>query len=238
MKPTTQATTALLTTLTLTLTLALTTTASAEKQPNILPTGNGATPLTYNTKSGTSTFGNGLLKLTSPKSTGTGAGNAEKLGTFDILLEEVKDALGRTCTGLFNSETKEGDLKEGSVLLKGTYHIRDYKLGAELRVAQIWLLKEVHYSCGTLLVVWHGCMAGDLTPKEGLTKELKVTLKKEGADNTIIKVLNEENTAEENCEVTSSTDEKPFELFSLETTQELTGFKKAGAATEVLVMPL
>jgi hypothetical protein len=231
MKPTTQATTALLTTLTLTLTLALTTTASAEKQPNILPTGNGATPLTYNTKSGTSTFGNGLVKLTSTKSEGSGAGNAEKLGTFDILFLGFKDALGRTCTGL-------ADKVEGSVLVTGTFHIRDYKLGAELRVAQIWLLREVHFSCGALLVVWRGCMAGDLTPKEGLTKALTVTQKKEGADNTIIKVLNEENTAEENCELTSSTDEKAFELSSLETTQELSGFKKGGAATEVLVMPL
>jgi hypothetical protein len=238
MKPTKQATTALLTTLTLTLTLALTTTASAEKQPNILPTGTGEAPLTFTSSSGTSTFGNGLLKLTSPKSTGTGAGNAEKSGTFDILLQEVKDALGRTCTGLFNSETKEGDLTEGSVLVKGTFHIRDYKLGAELRVAQIWLLKEVHFSCGTLLVVWRACMAGDVTSKGGLAKELKVTLTKEGADNAIIKVLNEENAAEENCEPSSSTDEKAFELSSLETTQELSGFKKAGAATEVLVMPI
>jgi hypothetical protein len=238
MKPTTQATTALLTTLTLVLTLALATTASAEKQPNILPTGTGAAPLTFNSSSGTSIFGNGLIKLTSPKSTGSGAGNAEKLGTFDLLFEGFKDALGRTCTGLFNSETKEGDLTEGSVLVKGTFHIRDYKLGAELRVAQIWLLKEAHSSCGTLLVVLRGCVAGDLTPKEGLSKTLTVTLKKEGADNTIIKVLNEANTAEENCELTSSTDEKAFELSTFETTQALAEFKKAGAATEVLVMPL
>jgi hypothetical protein len=213
-------------------------TASAEKQPNILPAGTGAAPLTFNSSGGTSIFGNGLLKLTSPKSTGSGAGNEEKLGTFDILFEGVKDALGRTCTGLFNSSTKEGDLTEGSVLAKGTFHIRDYKLGAELRVTQIALLREVHFSCGTLLVVVRGCVAGDLTPKEGLTKELTVTLKKEGADNTIIKVLNEANTAEENCELSSSTDEKAFELSSEETTQTLTGFKKAGAATEVLVMPL
>jgi hypothetical protein len=206
-------------------------TASAEKQPNILPTGNGATPLTFTSKSGTSLFGNGLLKLTSPKSEGSGAGNAEKLGTFDILFLGVKDALGRTCTGL-------SDKVEGSVLATGTFHIRDYKLGAELRVAQIALLREVHFTCGTLLVVVRGCVAGDLTPKEGLTKILTVTLKKEANDNTIIKVLNEENTAEENCELTSSTDEKPFELSSEETTQELEGFKKGGAATEVLVMPL
>jgi hypothetical protein len=216
------------------------TTASAEKQPNILPIGSQAAPLTATGSSGTSTFGNGLLKLTSPKSTGSGAGFAEKLGTFDVLFEGVKDALGRSCTGLFNSSTKEGDLTEGSILATGTAHLRDYKLGAELRVAGISLLREVHFSCGTLLVVVRGCLAGDITPKEGLTKTLTATAKKEAGknDNTIIKVLNEENTAEENCELTSSTDESTFELSSLESTGEASGFKKSGAATEVLVMPL
>jgi hypothetical protein len=214
------------------------TTASAEKQPNILPTGTQVAPLTATGKSGTSTFGNGLLKLTSSKSTGSGAGFAEKLGTFDVLFEGVKDALGRTCTGLFNSSTKEGDLTEGSILATGTAHLRDYKLGTELRVAGISLMREVHFSCGTLLVVVRGCLAGDITPKEGLTKTLTATAKKEGADNTIIKVLNEANTAEENCELASSTDEKAFELSSIESTGEASGFKKAGAATEVLVMPL
>jgi hypothetical protein len=215
----------------LALAVAIPATASAEKQPNILPQGTGASPLTATSKSGESKFGNGLLAATSTKSTGSLSDNAEKLGTYDLLFEGFRDALGRTCTGLEDKES-------GSVLFLGTFHVRDAKVGTELDVVLINLFKPVHFTCGTTLIVEFGCVVIRLTPAGTLAKSLTDTLTKEGSDDTIIKVLNEENTAEENCELLAAENEKSASLTSFASTLTIEGFKKGGVAVEVLVMPL
>jgi hypothetical protein len=212
----------------------LSATASAEMAPNVLPLGTETNPLTGTSSSAVSTFGNGLLKVESKKSEGTFSGTSEKLGTFDALFLESKDTLGRTCTGL-------NDTTAGSILALGTFHIRDYKNAAnELKTAIIFLLSpEVHFECGTLLVVVKGCVAGALTPESTLSTSLTATLAKNGSlnDNIIVKVENEALTGEENCELLSKTDEGAFELSAEVTTQTLTGFKQGGSAVTVLVMP-
>jgi hypothetical protein len=212
----------------------LSATASAEMAPNVLPLGTEANPLTGTSSSATSTFGNGLLKVESKKSEGTFSGTSEKLGTFDALILESKDTLGRTCTGL-------NDTTAGSILALGTFHIRAYKNAAnELKTAVLFLLSpEVHFECGTLLIIWKGCLAGALTPESVLSTSLTATLAKNGSlnDNIIVKVENEALTGEENCELLSKTDEGSFELATLVTTQTLTGFKQSGSAVTVLVMP-
>jgi hypothetical protein len=217
----------------LSLTGAITAAASAT-EPNILPEGTALAPLTGTSSSGLSSFGNGVITVESPASTGTFEGTSAKLGNFDALFTgshlsgtEVK------CTGL-------NDTTPGSILAKGTFHIRDYKKGTELRTAIIFLISpEIHFECGELLVIVKGCVAAALTPDNNtLVTSLTATLAKTAGDNQIVKVLNEANTAEENCELLSKEGAGVFKLSSEVTTQTLTGFKQSGSAVTVLVMPL
>jgi hypothetical protein len=221
--------------------LALTSIAASLAQaaatlPSVLPTaGPGEKEIvSATTSSGTSTFGNGLLEITSSTSTGTQTGNAAKLGSFDVLFEKTASVLGPVCTGL-------SDTTKGSVLVLGTFHIRDYKEGTNLRTAAIFLLLPVHFECeGVALVVVSGCVAGALTPENVLTKTLTAKLAKNGSknDNVIITVLNETNTAEEACQLLASENGGAFKLSNEVTTQLITGFKQNGAEVTVLVMPL
>lgn len=214
------------------------TSATAEELPNILPAGTAAEPVLATSSSGVSTFGNGILKLTSQKSKGTLDSTSTKLGTFKVAFEETEDEIARTCTGV-------GDAA-GVVLVEGTFHIRDFKEKGTLLTAAIFLLNEVHFTCenavSKVLLLVRGCVAGALTPENTLTNTLTVTLAKNGGlnDNLIITVLNEANTAEEPCQLLSSENEGAFVLSNEKTTQTLTGFKKdpAGTAVEVLVMRL
>jgi hypothetical protein len=209
---------------------------AAATLPSVLPTaGPGGTEIvSATTSSGTSTFGNGLLEFTSSTSTGTQTGNAAKLGSFDILFEKTASVLGPVCTGL-------SDTTKGSILVLGTFHIRDYKEGTNLRTARILLLLPVHFECeGGILFVWLGCLAGAITPENVLTKTLTNSFVKNGSknDNVIITILNETNTAEEACQFLASEDGGAFKLANLVTTQLITGFKQNGAEVTVLVMPL
>jgi hypothetical protein len=65
---------------------------------------------------------------------------------------------------------------------------------------------------------------------------MAITLTHVGPDNEIIKVFNEADTKEENCELLASQSEGTFELSAADTKQELSGFKQSGKATEVEVM--
>jgi hypothetical protein len=208
------------------------TASAAATLPSILPEN-----LPSKSKSGKSLFGSGATKITSQKSVGTDLPTTVKLGTFDVLFEESKDALGDKCTGL--NDTKESE----SILVLGTYHFRDWKKGSELRVADIFLLKPVHFECPNekKLFVVQGCVAGDVTPVNLLTKTVTATLTKQTGnnanDNEIITVLNDENTANELCELKVAGNEGALELSSEQTTQEIT-FTSGGKPAEVLVMPL
>jgi hypothetical protein len=208
--------------------------ASAEATlPSILPLGEAANPLTGTAKTGESKFGTGVLSVTSKEASGTFTGNAPKLGAFKELYKSVRGPFGESCLG-------EGDEK-GTVESTGTYHIRDYKNAAsELKVALIFLVKELKFSCEATKVAVKGCVAGALSPENKLASSLTLTLSegKTAGDESIITVLNEANTATENCELLSSTNGGAFALSAQTQTTTLSGFKKAKAATEVLVMPL
>jgi hypothetical protein len=222
-----------------TLTLTAITTATAQAAatlPNLLPTaGPGTTEIiSATTSSGKSTFGNGILEISSSTSKGTATMNALKLGSFDALLENTKSVLGPVCTGL-------SDTTKGSILILGTFHLRDYKEGTNLRIADIILLLPVHFECeGGILVVVLGCLAGALTPENVLTKTLTNSYVKNGTrnDNVIITVLNETNTAEEACQLLASENSGTFKLSNFVSTQIVSGMKQNGAEITVLLMPL
>jgi len=67
---------------------------------------------------------------------------------------------------------------------------------------------------------------------------LSLTLAKTGSDNNIITVLNEENTANELCQLLAKEGTNATKLSAQTGTTTITGFKQSGAAVEVLVMPL
>jgi len=200
--------------------------------PNVLPEGTAEKPVTATTKNGTSTFGNGILELTSPKALGSQSGNSAKLGRFTTTFEGVENRLTSIkCTGLSNAT-------EGQVTVNGTFHIRDYNNSAgELKTASIQLLAPVHFECGSILVVVSGCVAGALTPENLLTKTLTLTIAKTGSDNTIITVLNEEDTTKELCQLLAKEGTGATKLSAQTQTVEIELFKQSGAI-EVLVMPL
>jgi hypothetical protein len=212
----------------------LATSASAEQLPNVLPTaGPGiAKEVKASTSSGTSEFGDGLFKITSPKSSGTQTGNSTKLGFYKLTLVEIKDTLGRHCT--------TSGQAAGTVISEGTFHTRDYKKGTELSTASVLLLKEYTFACGELLITVKGCLAGQLTPENTLTKTLTLHFEHAATlnDEKIITVLNEANTANELCEWKWSTDGKAAELASIQQELAITEFKQNGAAVEALVMKL
>ena len=216
----------------LSITGAMAAVASAEATlPTILPEGTAVAPLTGTTKSGLSTFSPGALKVESSKSEGSFSGTSKKLGTYDVLFLETQLA-GEKCTGL-------KDTVEGSVLAPGTFHIRHYNLNGKLFTAEIFLVTELHFECGAILFTVKGCVAGELTPnEEKLVTVLKVALKAEKNDNVPVKVLNEESTGEENCELLAKQGAGAFALSTQVQTVELEGFKKSGSAVTVLVMPL
>jgi hypothetical protein len=212
--------------------IAAATASAAATLPNVLPAGSASEPVNFTGSSAKTTFGDGIEKVTSEASTSTASGNAAKSGTFNVLFKESKDILGTTCTGLNSGETS------GDISVSGTFHVVDY--GTKDEVGNTFLLKTVHFSCGSsILVIVQGCVAGAITtPVNTLSKTLTVQLTAKSGDNEIIKVFNTENTAEENCELKASQNEAEFKLSSQEQKQVSLGFKKGSTAEEILVMPL
>jgi hypothetical protein len=210
------------------------TASAAATAPNVLPEASELAPITFTGTSGATKFGDGIEEIKSTESKSLSTQNSLKLGTFDVLYIGSKDVLGEACTGLNTGEEK------GSILVLGTFHVVDYKVGTELKVGVTFLIKPVHFSCGSaILVIVHGCVAAGInTPSNTLSKTLVFGLTSKSGDNEIIKVLNAENTAEENCELTASQNEGEFKLSSQNQTQTNLGFKKGSTAEEILVMPL
>jgi hypothetical protein len=207
-------------------------TAQAEELPNILPCGTEALPVLATATSGKSNFGSGTTAVTSASSLGTQSGTSCKLGTFhtSFLKSETKTG-GVVCTGL-------GD-EPGVILVLGEYHIRHAELGSKLYVVSIFLLEDVHFACGMLLVLVGGCVAGTVLPESTLTKELTIGLNVIGTDNEILTVLKEiPGGTSENCYLLAQVNEGASALSSQEQLVKVTGFKQNGAAVEVLVMPL
>jgi hypothetical protein len=203
--------------------------------PNVLPEPTAASPVGFITTSGTSIYGSGVLTFSSTASAGEENMTSGKLGAFKQVLQGTTNSLSEKCTGL-------SDTTAGNITVVGTFHIRDAKetVGSvvTLVVAVAFLLSPVHFSCGTTLWLLTGCIAGLLQRPAGKAKELAISIVKSGTDNKIIKILNEANTAEENCEMKVAINEGSLELTAEEIIESLTKFSKGGLATELEVMPL
>jgi hypothetical protein len=205
-------------------------TASAEELPNILACGTEAEPVTATTESGSSSFGSGATSITASSSLGTLSATSCKLGLIHLSLLNLK--LGSTvCTGL-------GD-EAGVALILGQYHIRDAKVGAKLVVVEAFLFEDVHATCGLILFLVGGCLAGTILPESTLAKELTIGLNVIGSDNEVITILKEvAGSGEEACQLLAQVNEGASALSSQQALLKLTGFKQNGAAVEALVMPL
>jgi len=205
-------------------------TASAEELPNILPCGTEKAPVTGVSEGGKSTFGSGAEVLTAESTLGTQSQTSCKLGTFHTSFLTVK--LGTTvCTGL-------GDAV-GVVLVLGAFHIRDANVGGKLVVVSAFLLEDVHFTCGLVLFLVGGCVAGTILPLSTLTKELTIGLNVVGSDNEVVTILKEvEGSGEEACQLLAQINEGASALSSQTTLQKITKTEQSGAAVEELVMPL
>lgn len=197
--------------------LALAATSALAANPTLLPNGGESA-----STSGATVFGSGITQVKSSKDTGTAKSTTEKLGTFTNVFEGSKDVLGRTCTGL-------EDKTAGNVTVTGEYHVRYWGLSkGEKNVAIVFLLNPVHFSCGTTLIKVKGCVAGQVAAAETnkLLKKLEVKLVVKEGDNVPIKIDNDANTAEENCELKAEVNDEAVALSSEEGTETLT-FKNA-----------
>lgn len=207
--------------------------------PELLPEATVANPLGFTSLSKTSVFTVGAVGIVSKKSKGTSTAFSPKLGAGRMVFEETESGVVGTCTSTGQAA--------GTVAVTGTFHVRDANetVGAVLTliVAIAFLLTPVTITCQptNIQIALSGCVAGlVLPPYSRKTKELIVDFEKTFIrnDEKIIRILNEANTAEENCEMKASVEGGAMELMSLETTQTLTGFSKGGVAVEVEVMPL
>jgi len=204
--------------------------ASAEELPNSLPCGTEGSPVTGVSEGGKSTFGSGAEVITAESSLGTQSLTSCKLGTFHTSFLTIK--LGTTvCTGL-------GDAV-GVVLVLGQFHIRDANVGGKLVVVSAGLLEDVHFTCGLVLLLVGGCVAGTILPVGVLTKEGTIGANVVGSDNEVITILKEvEGSGEEACQLLAQVNEGASALSSLAGQGRGTKAEQSGKAVEVLVMPL
>jgi hypothetical protein len=210
-------------------------TASAEELPNFLPLGTGANPVTFTDSSGAGKLESVSKKVIEcKKDKSLGAVNAPKLGTFDVLFEECKDAgSGAPCTSLDSTIS-------GNILTSGTFHIR-YELPiANKRPVIIFLINHVHSTCEIFgvkdLFLKLGCIAGKVSPTNTLTKVIEVLFKQTAGVNEIHEVDNEANTGMENCKLEIRLGTEAYEGVALEAHGESLGFKQGGVAVEALIM--
>jgi hypothetical protein len=201
--------------------------------PSVLPEATEAENIVATSKAGTSTFGSGLLEVTSSASKGTVTFNSLRIGSFTTKFESVGSMLGPKCLGL-------SDTTPNAVTVSGLVYIRDFKASGTLSTAAVFLLTPVHFSCESILVVVSGCVAGTVTPENTLTKTVTINLEKTGGDNKVITVLNIMNSEEEACQLLSQEGTGTTKLTSLVTKQTISEIKKGSgsAGLEVLVMRL
>jgi MFS family permease len=204
-------------------------TALASAAGNVLPVATKASPLSFITTSGAVKFGSGLTTVTATSSLAEASGESEKEGTSHLALFGATSALG-TCT-------TAGDAA-GVILAIPIWHwTRPYLVNGTWFAAWVLLLlTPIQFSCGSVPVVVSGCLAGALSPESILTTLLTATFAVSGSDNKIISVLNEAETGEVTCQLLASVNGGATVLSSVEVTGTLSGFKKGGVATEVLVM--
>jgi len=203
-------------------------TASASVKPQFLPEATAKVPIVFTDKSGISHFEiKGGSVVTCQKDTSTGEVLGLKLGEFDILFLEC-ESLGIACTGL-------ADTVSGSILVLGEFHVWYVLLSTKLQTGIAFLLKEVHFECGKILLVIRGCMAGLVKPLNKKTNSLITELKQEKGVNDITQVLNEEEKLI-GCKLETSINSGVFEPTGAETVEEMVEFKQNGKAIEVEIM--
>jgi hypothetical protein len=202
-------------------------TASAEELPNFLPLGTEANPVIGIGKSGAGTLetvGGKTVKCTS--STSTGEATGPKLGRFDILLLGCESS-GIKCTGL-------KDTTAGSVLVKGTFHIR--RLLTEVKHVYIaFLIEHVHFSCLILILVL-GCKAGLLLSPNVLSSTLILHLKQKAGVQEPTEIASESGSTDEKCtlsiKIGAGAEEQAGELAEGEAEK----FEQGGKSVTALVM--
>jgi hypothetical protein len=207
-------------------------TASAETLPNILPLGTAANPVTWDTSILNASFGGeGLTEVTSASSLGESesSGAEGNEGSVHESYFGTKNVLLGICTGT-------GD-NVGVILVTGTYRIRDADLASKLIVALLFFINQFQVLCGTTEMTVAGCVAGNLTPLNVLTKLLLAARNRIGKDNEITSYLSSTGLPEF-CFLVAKTGAGATELFAVNQLVDLFNFRQGGIAIEVLVMPL
>jgi hypothetical protein len=199
-----------------------TTALAAATLPSLLPEGTIASPITWASNSGKSALGFPGLGEVSAESL--------KLGKFHVHFSGIKNALLGTCTG-----TGE---EAGVVLVLGTYHFRWYTLSPPHLTGLIFLIEQVQFACGSTQLTVAGCVGGLISPEAERTSLLEAALATANGDNTVITVLDEENTAQEACQLLAKIAAGVTELAAFQTTQLGSEFKQNGKAVEIEVMPV
>jgi hypothetical protein len=203
-------------------------TASAEELPNFLPLGTEANPVTFTDKSGAGTLetvGGKVVKCTSD--TSTGEVTAPRLGKFDVLFLGCESS-GIKCTGLKDTTT-------GSVLVKGTFHIRTL-LTEKKHVYVIFLIEHVHFSC-LLLVLVLGCAAGLLLSPNVLSSTLTIHLKQTKGVQEPTEIASEgSGSTDEKCTLSTSIGGGAEEQSGELTEDTVENFEQGGKKVTALVM--
>jgi hypothetical protein len=203
-------------------------TASAEELPNFLPLGTAANPVTFTDKSGKGTIetvGGKTISCTSDTSTGEVTG--PRLGKFDVLFLGCESS-GIKCTGLKDTTT-------GSVLLKGTFHIRTL-LTEKKHVYIVLLLEHVHMSC-LVLVLLLGCMAGLLLSPNVLSSTLTIHFKQTKGVQDVTEVASEgSGSTDEKCTLSTKIGTGAEEQTGILTEEEGEKFEQGGKSVTALVM--
>jgi hypothetical protein len=204
--------------------------------PISLPLATSANPVKFTDKSGAGTFrtlGGTVITGTSDESTGEYLSTA--LGEFDILFLGVTSS-GLSCTGLSDTVT-------GSILVLGTFHLVYLLWLTAKHVGVAFLLNEVHFTCGGLVLARvRGCLIGLILPVNtpvATTGHYTVTLKQSTAtsgDQEYTTYLNEENNGSVKCLLESSTGTGAFESAAEETVEEIEKLTQGGTAVTSEVM--
>jgi hypothetical protein len=214
-------------------------------EPNLLPEGTEASPLSFEaeaTKTSELKSEGKVVTCTTAPTKGEIGGKEFTPGRLGLVIIEF--------LGCESEKTECIGLEKG----EATKHIKTHAI---VHIWRGWLINakgeevlhdnvlvllplHVHFTCGfgLVLILVLGCVAGLLTPNKTLTKtaklELKENEKKEGI-NDITKVENEKGEKIP-CELKSARNEgaeaKALEL----ATAEIKGFKQNGKEVEVLLM--
>jgi hypothetical protein len=204
--------------------------------PISLPLATSANPVKFIDKSGRGTFrtlSGTVVNATSDESTGEYLSTA--LGEFDVLFLGATSS-GLSCTGLPDTVT-------GSILTLGTFHLVYLLWLTAKHVGVAFLLNEVHFTCGGLVLVRvRGCVIGLLLPVNtpvATTGHYTVTLKQSTAtsgDQEYTTYLNEENNGSVTCKLESSTGTGAFESAAEETEEEIEKATQGGTAVATEIM--